>query len=120
MCSSDLEIGIATNGLVDGTDFKLRLYVDDAAFASWRAFARLLLTHRNPYTGLRYADDPALPLVCVVNEGNIANYLRRLSPELHVLFQRAWNRYLAARYPTPAALAAAWGGDPGGDPAAAE
>lgn len=112
------EIGIATNGLVDATDFRLRLHVDEAAVASWRAFARLLLTHRNPYTNLRCVDDPALHLICLVNEGNIANYLTRLSPELQPLYQHAWNRFLAGRYQTPAALAAAWGMDPGGDPAA--
>lgn len=112
------ELGVATNGLVDATDFKLRLHFDEAAVASWRAFASLLLMHRNPYTGLRYVDDPALGLICLVNEGNIANSLRRLSPPLQVLFRRAWNRYLADRYGTPAALAAAWGADPGGDPAA--
>ena len=32
-----------------------------------KEYARDLLTHRNPYTGLRYVDDPALALVEVCN-----------------------------------------------------
>ncbi len=34
-------------------------------------YARRLLGHRNPYTGLRYADDPALAFVSIINESNL-------------------------------------------------
>lgn len=36
-----------------------------------QTYARRLLTHKNPYTGLRYADDPALALVEMLNENSL-------------------------------------------------
>lgn len=36
-----------------------------------RDYARRLLTHRNPYTGRRYCDEPALAIVELVNENSI-------------------------------------------------
>ena len=111
------EIWPGASNTVDGTEFRLLLHVNEQARASWFAFARLLLEHRNPYTGLRYVDDPALCLISLVNEGNLPNYLSRLPESLKPQFQAEWNRFLAARYVTPAALATAWGADPGGNPA---
>jgi hypothetical protein len=112
------ELRPGETGTLDDTSFKLSLYVDDRAVESWCAFARLFLDHRNPYTGLRYADDPALCLISLVNEGNIPNRFGRMAEPERSLFEREWNRFLSGRYPTAAALAAAWSADPGGDPAA--
>jgi hypothetical protein len=103
-------------GMVDGDSFKQLTHVDDRAFDSWCAFAKLFLTHTNPYTKLRYVDDPALVSIAIVNENNLGN--RPAVGRALAALQREWNRYLAARYKTKAALATAWGGDPKGDPAA--
>jgi len=45
--------------------------IDAAAMESWKRYARKLLTHVNPYTGLAWKDDPALCVICLVNEGTL-------------------------------------------------
>jgi hypothetical protein len=79
-----------------------------------KAYARRLLTHRNPHTGLTYAEDPALALVELNNENGLLHAW--LGGELDALpepfaadLRRQWNRWLALRYPDPSALARAWG-----------
>lgn len=93
-----------------------------------QALARQLLTHRNPRTGLTYAEDPAIAIVEVTNEDGLvrswrdgaldpiiaggAPHLRPLRDEL----QARWTRWLRARYPSDTAVRAAWarGASPGG------
>ena len=48
------------------------LFCDDA-FENWKRFARNWLTHRNPYTGLTLAEDPAVVFVNLSNEDTIGN-----------------------------------------------
>jgi hypothetical protein len=83
------------------------------AIEAQKTFARLLLTHRNPYTGSTYAAEPAVAQVEINNENGILwawnyNLLDRLpAPYLAELSSR-WNTWLRARYPDTAALRAAW------------
>jgi hypothetical protein len=69
----------------DEVEFKPMMFVSDGVMANWREFSRNLLTHVNPYTGLRWADDPALAHVSLVNEDPIlqpgANPLTRATYE---------------------------------------
>ena len=84
-------------------------------------YARKLLTHRNPYTGLTYAEDPVVAFIEIANEdslfGNLLNdgglnYLpgvsgalpERYSSELDTL----WNTWLREKYGSRQALEAAW------------
>src|SRR5439155_5179681 len=53
--------------------FKHLIHVNDRARENWKAFARVLLTHVNPYTGRAYRDDPGLATLVLVNEGNMGN-----------------------------------------------
>ena len=66
------DVGIDRDGMVDMSLVKGLFLVHEPAFENWKAFARNLFTHVNPYTGLRYADDPAMPFVSLVNEGVFA------------------------------------------------
>ena len=79
-------------------DFKMAVYVNDRAYENYKAFARALLDHENPYTRLRYADDPALASLSLMNEDCPSNFLGGLNGPLRDDWQRAWNRWLAARY----------------------
>jgi hypothetical protein len=97
-------------------EFKMAVPVNARAFANWQAFARNLLTHRNPHTGLTWAEDPAVAWICMINEGNPENFLGGLSPRLTRDWQAAWNRWLALTYGSRAALQTAWGDDPRGEP----
>lgn len=110
------EIWDGAEGRVEMNDFKLAVMVNEKAFANWKTFARNLLTHRNPYTGLTYAEDPALAWLSMINEGNVGNFLGGIkSPQLKADCQRRWNEFLAKRYGSTAALREAWKKDPGGD-----
>jgi hypothetical protein len=94
-------------------NFKVLVPVLAKAMESWKSFTALLLTHRNPYSGLRWADDPTVAWLSMINEGNVENYYGDL------LRLPAWSAAFAAwlheRYADRAALAAAWGAELGGD-----
>ena len=75
-----------------------------------------LLTHKNPYTGLRYVDDPALISVEMQNEDSVFfwNPLGWLAEgkkmPLHSKKLRGqFAAWVKAKYKTDAALAASWG-----------
>ena len=100
------QLGLAADRPVN---YKVLVPVVPAAFADWQGFARTLLDHRNPYTGRRWADEPALAWLAMINEGNFENYYGDMQaiPEWRTAFA-AWAR---ARYADRAALAAAWGAE---------
>ncbi len=72
-----------------------------------------ILTHRNPYTGLTYAEDPAIAFVEIVNEASILFYTSmnplRDSPTLRRRTARHFSHWLRERYRDHAGLLAAWG-----------
>lgn len=88
-------------------------------------YARKLLTHRNPHTGRTYAEDPAVIIIELTNENSLfggwtSGFLRGkqtkrnagtwadIPPYYGEELTRFYNQWLAQRYPTRAALAAAW------------
>ena len=79
-----------------------------------KAYARDLLTHHNPYTGLRYVDDPVVAFVEINNENSLlgmvlANKLPRLPEEYEGQLTAHWNRFLRERYDSTEALRRRWG-----------
>jgi hypothetical protein len=90
-------------------EFKMAVYINDRAFENYKTFARALLDHRNPYTKLRYADDPALGWLSLMNEDCPGNFIDTIKGRLRDEWQRAWNRWLAARYRDQEALTRALG-----------
>ncbi|MFQ5460112.1 MAG: hypothetical protein ACE5EL_04910, partial [Anaerolineae bacterium] len=80
--------------------------------AEWAWLAKIL-DHVNPYTGLRYADDPALAILEVHNEDSIFWHypLNDLAagerfPRHTARLKAAWARWLRGRYADDAALLA--------------
>ena len=65
--------GIDRDGTMDKHPFKHLVPVHDGAFSNWCAFASAWLGHTNAFTGVRFADDPALIAVALINEGNLDN-----------------------------------------------
>ena len=89
-------IGIDKEGVVDIQLFKALCAVYEPAFENWAAFARNFFSHVNPYTGRRYADEPAMPLVSLVNEGGFfMGWERGVRDDPRVL--ASWRDWLAAR-----------------------
>lgn len=85
-----------------------------AMIAEQKDFARNLLTHTNPYTGTRYADEPAVALVEINNEnGLIREWVDGTLDGMTEPFRRAlalrWNGWLQKRYGSEADLQNAWG-----------
>jgi hypothetical protein len=79
-----------------------------------KEYARKLLTHRNPYTGLTYAEDPVVAFVEINNEnGLIHAWLGGQVDNLPEVFlrelQRQWNEWLKKRYGTTEKLRKVWG-----------
>ena len=75
---------------------KALAYFDPKLIALQKEFAKQLLTHRNPYTGATYANEPAIAIVELVNENSLwdAWYYDRLHPPVE------WPRDVNFR-PTP-------------------
>jgi hypothetical protein len=76
-----------------------------------------ILQHKNPYTGLRYVDDPALATVEMQNEDSIFfwNPLGELAnakgkwPQHAKLLRQRFAAWVKAKYKTDEALKVAWG-----------
>lgn len=76
-----------------------------------KEYAKALLTHVNPYTGLSYVNDPAIVMLEIYDESGL--YMRRglwrQMPEPYARnFQRMWNEWLRTKYKSTGQLAAAW------------
>jgi len=75
-----------------------------------------LLTHTNPYTKLRYADDPGFLSVEINNEDSLmglsgdtpGNHLAGLPEPYHGTLQKLWNAWLVQKYKSTEKLADAW------------
>ena len=100
------EIGMDRDGNVPMDTFKILVPVHEGAWKNWKAFSRALLDHVNPHTQRRYAEEPALAWLAMINEGNLGNFYKDILtfPE----WQQAWNRWLTAQYADRSALAQAW------------
>ena len=87
-----------------------------------------MLQHKNPYTGLRYVDDPALATVEMQNEDSVFfwNPLGELAKpdgkwKNHgQLLRRRFAAWVKAKYASDAALRSAWGPLKNGDSAGAK
>ena len=93
--------GIDRDGTMGKGQFKHLVPIHDGAFSNWCAFASAWLTHTNAVTGVRFADDPALMAVALINEGNLDN---GAGPEPFVSlpnWQEKWTAWLAERATQP-------------------
>jgi hypothetical protein len=88
-------------------------FFDAAQLELEKDFARRLMTHRNPYSGLTFAEDPAVAFVEINNEqGLIHAWLGGKVDSLPDIFLRdldtPWNQWLQQRYGSTEKLRAAW------------
>lgn len=91
-------------------------FIEEYQDSQWD-YARRLLGHVNPYTGLAYKDDPALAVVEARNEDSVffhnplgdAFVRGRSHPHHAERLKRMWQQWVKQRYGTDAALAQAWG-----------
>jgi len=87
-------VGQNADGFLGQSEYKALALVNESVFSNLCTFARQWMTHVNPHTGLRWADDPTLAFVAFVNEGHVgasgAETLRKY-PE----YVAAWKEWSA-------------------------
>ena len=89
-------VGIDEPGSV--ADYKWMVFFHDGVFSNHVQFVTSLLNHRNIYTGRRYAEEPALTLISLVNEGLLTH---RKTPAAGSMAYRItspiWRKWIADR-----------------------
>ena len=106
---------------------KALTYFDPQLIFLQKEYAAELLNHVNPFTGNRYADEPAIAILEMVNENSIleswvCNRLRGeqtkpfgtwgdIPPAYGKDLDRLWNNWLAGKYKSREELLEAWDGD---------
>lgn len=72
-----------------------------------------LLKHKNPYTGLTYAQDPAIAFIEIINEQSILFFTSmnplKASPTLRKQVAQRFSDWLRAKYSNHKDLVSAWG-----------
>lgn len=83
-------LGSDDPGNVHFQRMKALIHLTDAGFENWKAYALNFLNHVNPYTGRAYKDEPAIALICLVNEGALTQSWAHIvgTPEV----EKAWGR----------------------------
>jgi hypothetical protein len=71
-------------------EYKALQLVSPAARANWREFAFNLMNSLNPYTGLRWKDDPAIAWIVPLNENTMGSATQNLPAASRALFDQAW------------------------------
>ena len=98
---------------------KVTAYFEPKFIALQKDYARQILDHLNPHTGLRWADDPAIAVVEINNEDTLIGHawdgsLQAMPPFYRDTLMKGWNTFLKARYRSDVALKNAWQGEPMG------
>ena len=89
-------IGVDRDGEIPMDNYKELVLFDEGAYTNYLAFSRALLGHVNPKTGRRWADEPALAFLALINEGNLGNHgygFMESQPGLRA----KWTEWLAKR-----------------------
>lgn len=87
-------LGVNRKGRCGRDVFKALIATYPPAYRHWAEGAKAFLNHVNAYTGRRYADDPALLSLSLVNEGGWM--LSWESVRKEPLFQEAWRAWLSS------------------------
>lgn len=75
-------------------EIKPLFYIHEGAYSNFIAFARNFLEHVNPHTGRRYADEPAMPLLSLVNEGVLGGFGAEGVKKHPDIWRPAWRGWL--------------------------
>ena len=74
---------------------KMLAPVSKAALDNWKEFARRWMTHKNPYTGMTWAEDPTVVAINLVNEETLSNNWSR-TPESVALYKAKFEEWKKA------------------------
>jgi hypothetical protein len=90
--------------------------MDDKMIALQKQYAKDLLDRVNPYTKLKYKDDPAIMVIEINNENSLCGWpgespgagLEKWPEPFQSMLRSKWNTWLKAKYKTDEMLAKAW------------
>lgn len=90
-------------------------YFEKRSIEHQKNYARQFLEHINPYTKLKWADDPAVALIEITNEDSLfgdafSGKFQSLPPYYRDQLQAKWNDFLKAKYASTEAMLRAWVG----------
>jgi hypothetical protein len=77
-----------------------------------KEYAKVLLTHVNPYTKLASVNDPTVVMLEIYDESGLLMrraVWREMPEPYNTQFRKMWNDWLKQRYKSTSALRAAWG-----------
>jgi len=86
-------------------------YFEPGMIERQKLYAKQLLTHYNPYTKMRYVDDPVVALIEITNEDSLlgsADSLASLPPHYLGILAEGWNQFLRDKYGSTERLVSAW------------
>jgi Carbohydrate binding domain/Cellulase (glycosyl hydrolase family 5) len=81
--------------------------------AMQKEYARDLLTHKNPYTGNQYIDEPSVAIIEINNENGLLSEWRRgnlneMTDPYKTELSRLWNAWLKKKYGSTQKLLSKW------------
>lgn len=100
---------------IDNKDQHALMFIDPQIRALYKEFAYQLLMHENPYTGMKYSDDPQVAFVEIVNEMGswfwymLTDLVSRLPDHYKAKLENLWNSYLQSRYGSIEEFTNRWG-----------
>lgn len=86
-------------------------YFEPKMIERQKLFAEQLLTHKNPYTGMTYAEDPVVAIIELTNEDSLlgsADQIATLPEHYRNILKEGWNAYLKEKYGSTEELLEAW------------
>ena len=101
----------------DGLDFeddippgvKTVTYYNKRIIELHRDYMQKYLCHKNPYTGMRYIDDPCIAVVQMVNENSIFWFNEHnMPPSYEKELNGLWNKWLLKKYGSREEVDKAW------------
>lgn len=98
------ELGEDRPGGPDVQLYKTLVAVDEKAYSNWLAFAKEFLCHVNPHTGRAYRDEPGMPLLSLVNEGNLGmgfGHAKQTNPSILAAWRAFSGNPTAEKVPSP-------------------
>lgn len=87
---------------IAGSAYKGLMFIHQPAMDNFLRYMRKLMTHRNRYTGLTWAEDPAVCKISLINENTIS-HTHAKSPYLRELYNRKFREYCTAKQIQPTA-----------------
>ena len=79
--------------MAPGYEYKAMVMISPEVRAKFKEWVRRVFTHRNPYTGMSWAEDPAFIGVSILNENSIFFLLQqRCGPGIREFYQKAFRK----------------------------